>query len=283
MSGVEYGSPQKTAFRDPLTYEIFCDPVILTQTGITYERFVIEAHLVSKKTCPVTGAILEDLQPLYKPNLALRSCIIELQESKYLSSNMCPCIDAHRITIHDRIGSGGGGEVWAATIAFPSGQTLPVAVKTPDPGGGTAAELRVTREIVNLGRMLDRRCSHVARLIGETSLGDRRCIVMARYEGSLADAVAARASTLPPLLRLLGYALDIVRGVSQVHDAGLCHLDLRPENVLLRRADDTLVVADLDLSVELEDSPAARADRSAQLSQAVGFPSFISPEGWTVG
>lgn len=97
---------------------------------------------------------------------------------------------------------------------------------------------------------------------------------MAQYDGSLADAVEEWASTPPPSHRLLGYALDIVSGVSQVHAAGLCHLDLRPENVLLRRADDALVVADLDLSVEIEESPAARAGNSAQLSQAVGFPSL---------
>ena len=145
MSVGELEKLTKAAFKDPLTTELFCDPVILVQTGISYERYVIEAHLSNKQTCPLTGTILKGSKPLYQPNLALRSCIIELQESKHFSSNTRPHIEAQRITIHDRIGSGGVGEVWAATLTFPSGITLPVAVKTPHPGGGTTAELRVSK------------------------------------------------------------------------------------------------------------------------------------------
>ena len=45
MSVGELEKLTKAAFKDPLTTELFCDPVILVQTGISYERYVIEAHV----------------------------------------------------------------------------------------------------------------------------------------------------------------------------------------------------------------------------------------------
>ncbi len=283
-------------FKDPLTLQPFCDPVILIQTGQSLERYVLEAHLSAKRTCPVTHDILEDLHPLYVPNVALRNAVDQwITSSGHDADGIGPPrpnnsspmkIDPSRITMHDRIGSGGGGEVWAADLMFASGHTLPVAVKTPDAAGGTAAEERLARELTHLEKANNRRCTNVVRLIGESKLGDRRCAVLARYDGSLADAAAAWAAapSPPALRRRLGYALDIVRGAAALHSAGLCHLDLRPENVLLHRAADALFVADLDLAVQLRDGDggAGAASGQTKVSQPVGHPSFIPPEGWQV-
>ncbi len=168
--------------------------------------------------------------------------------------------------------------MWAADLSFASGHKVPVAVKTPDPAGGAVAEERLARELKHLIRATDRRCTNVVRLIGESKLADRRCAVLARYDSSLADAVEAwsAAPSPPSLRRRLQYALDIVRGAAALHSAGLCHLDLRPENVLLHHAADALFVADLDLAVELRGEGeggvgACAAGGRTQVPQPVSF------------
>lgn len=288
-----------TVFKDPLTLQPFCDPVVLIQTGQSFERYVLEAHLSVHRTCPITHDILDERRPLYVPNVALRNAVDQWFTSNSSvnddngpmrpSHTKCWEIDPARLTMRDWIGSGGGGEVWAADLSFASGHKVRVAVKTPDVAGGLAAEERLAQELKHLGRATDRRCNNVVRLIGESKFDGRRCAVIARYDCNLADAadVWAAAPSSVPLRRRLGYALDIVRGVVALHSAGLCHLDLCPENVLLHRATDALFVADLDLATELlgksdEGSRTGTARGLTQESKPVGHPSFISPEGWQV-
>jgi serine/threonine-protein kinase len=77
--------------------------------------------------------------------------------------------------------------------------------------------------------------------------------------GRLAPSVAARV------------ALELVRGLEEIHAHGIVHRDLKPGNVLLGRSG---VVKIADFGVALD----ATSSQLTQTGQAVGTPAYMSPE-----
>lgn len=67
-------------FMCPISYEIMRDPVMLLETGITYERKKIEEWLSTHNTCPKTQMELKS--KALKPNIALKRSIEDWQEMK---------------------------------------------------------------------------------------------------------------------------------------------------------------------------------------------------------
>lgn len=57
----------------PISYDIMIDPVILVQTGHSYEAANIERWLGSHNTCPATGKVLTN--KIITPNHNLRHSI----------------------------------------------------------------------------------------------------------------------------------------------------------------------------------------------------------------
>jgi len=66
-------------------------------------------------------------------------------------------------------------------------------------------------------------------------------------------------------------ALEICRGLEEIHAQGIVHRDLKPSNVLLGRAGE-IKIADFGIAID------GTAPALTQVGHAVGTPSYMSPE-----
>ncbi len=74
----------------------------------------------------------------------------------------------------------------------------------------------------------------------------------------------------PPEIALL-LALEICRGLEEIHAQGIVHRDLKPSNVLLGRAGE-VKIADFGIAID------GTAQPLTQVGHAVGTPTYMSPE-----
>jgi serine/threonine-protein kinase len=85
----------------------------------------------------------------------------------------------------------------------------------------------------------------------------------------LASALRSAPRFAPRLAALI--ALEVARGLEQIHARGIVHRDLKPSNVLIRR-DGAVKIADFGIALE------ARGDALTETGHAVGTPLYMSPE-----
>ena len=69
------------SFYCPITHDVMADPVMLAETGQTFERAAILSWLQANQRCPLTNVQLQQSPPLIVPNFAMRSTIEEIQRS----------------------------------------------------------------------------------------------------------------------------------------------------------------------------------------------------------
>ena len=242
------GSPVPDGYECPITQEVMTDPVVAAD-GQSYERADITRWLAGHNTSPATGAVLASTA--LTPNVALRKAIAEWRERQPLA------LDPARLTLLDGpdgnpvvLGAGSFGRVVAGELKT-RGRPQPVAVKTlPDM---TRAEQRVQfdRELVPHIRAMQA-ADGVCRVLGTCEKDGRLCLVMRRYERSLADALEQRGGTLPAA-DVRRYGVCLARTLGELHAAGLVLQDIKPENVLLD-TQDSPVYADFGISAVLTHS-----------------------------
>jgi serine/threonine protein kinase len=133
--------------------------------------------------------------------------------------------EAGPYTLTRRIGSGGMGEVWAATA--PDGAE--VAVKLLPEGFGPDARARFAREVAAA-----RRVDHpgVQRVLDADAQAERPWLAMALVAGpTLAQRVATDGPIVGPELHDL--ATRLAEALAAVHAVGVVHRDVSPANVVL--------------------------------------------------
>ena len=111
--------------------------------------------------------------------------------------------------------------------------------------------------------------------VGQTEYGEPY-LVMELLEG---ESLGARLSRGPmSVAEVVSTGAGILRGLAAVHEAGLLHRDLKPDNVFLARvAGETVVkLVDFGISKHVED-PAART-KLTQTGTIVGTPHYMSVE-----
>ena len=171
--------------------------------------------------------------------------------------------------LHDRIGMGGMGEVYAAT--GPNG--APVAVKVLKPELATQPEVRrrFTRE-ARAAAKLDH--PHIVGLLDFGSEDGEFYIVMELVSGG---SLAAWRDNPPDGDTLVATIDQILQALAYAHARGVVHRDLKPENVLISFDTDGLPRAKvLDFGVVF-----FRDERDFDISgvQAlVGTPAYMAPE-----
>ena len=120
---------------------------------------------------------------------------------------------------------------------------------------------------------LARRVTHhnVARIFELGEHHGRRFLTMEYIDGEPLTALIERSGRIP--LNRAGELLrDICSGLTAVHNAGIVHRDIKPDNIMVARGD-RIVLSDFGIA------RAARSSSQTTLSTArAGTPAYMSPE-----
>ena len=171
-------------------------------------------------------------------------------------------------TVTRRLGTGGTGLVYAA---FDPDLDRQVALKLVPTGDDATATMRVFQEARTLARLTD---PHVVDVYEVGRHEDHVFIVMALVEGCTADAWAEHEA--PSVSRICGVFARLATGLAAVHDAGLCHRDVKPTNVLVGRGDAPCLI-DFGLAAPASGREPAPRERGPS-GAALGTPGYLAPE-----
>jgi serine/threonine-protein kinase len=181
------------------------------------------------------------------------------------------------LVLGPRLGRGGTAEVLLATQRALHRE---VAVKRPHAREPTA-DIALRQEAWALGQLEHPNIVPVHDLVVEEG---RPLLVMKRIEGvpweqTLADDGKLPAdATADPFAWHLGVLQTVCNAVAFAHDRGFLHRDLKPQNVLIGRYGEVVVV-DWGLALSLEPDPTGRlADRGQEATHIVGTPAYMAPE-----
>ncbi|MBP8150066.1 MAG: protein kinase [Limnohabitans sp.] len=148
---------------------------------------------------------------------------------------------------------------------------FPMAMKIPRMTAGDGAENIVSFEI-ELQILSELKGTHVPRFVAAGDLSRLPYLVMEYVEGqTLQHWLDHRETVTVPEMAALGAAM--ARAAHSLHQQNVCHLDLKPANVLIR-PDGSAVMLDFGLSCHAH-YPDLLAE---ELRKAVGSPVWISPE-----
>ena len=159
-----------------------------------------------------------------------------------------------------RLGAGGGGEVWAVRDRVTE-RVLALKVLASDAGEGEVMAL--VREAVALSGARGARACRASWRSGRCRDSGRRYMVRELVEGqSLEDVLDASGEA--PWLEPLAQAAD---QLTVLHRAGLLHGDVKPANIIVgERGAGTLV--DLGLAAPWREGGASRAGAHAEVRRA---------------
>lgn len=173
--------------------------------------------------------------------------------------------------LEEPIGQGGMATVWRAVHT-----TLdrPVAVKFLE-AVGTGSEELAARFLQEAKLAANLRHRHVVDILDFGVVGDGKpFMVMELLEGkSLADRYTdGPAVTDWELLEIVAMTLS---GLAAVHDAGILHRDVKPENIFLVQDADGIFPKLLDFGISRGFGAQGRVTRTGVV---VGTPQYMSPE-----
>ncbi|MGZ4488932.1 MAG: serine/threonine-protein kinase [Nocardioides sp.] len=173
----------------------------------------------------------------------------------------------------DRLGVGGFATVW---LYHDAELRSDVAVKAL--ADNWAQRLDVRERFLEEARILRRADSdHIVRVydIGEAE-GTPYFVMTYADLGSLATLLV-EGEPMPPA-RVVDLVAQAGAGLAVLHDHGVVHRDIKPQNLLLRSggsAGDRLLVADLGVAKAML--------HASGLTQVVGTPAYMAPEQATGG
>jgi eukaryotic-like serine/threonine-protein kinase len=180
---------------------------------------------------------------------------------------MTPEQIAGRYELQRRLGHGGMATVYLATDRE---LRRPVAVKilADNLAGDETLRQRFKRE-ARLAAKLDH--PNVVQVYDVGEEGERSFIVMEYVDGgTLADRLDSPRGL--PAAERLSVLQQMCEGLAHAHDRGLVHRDIKPQNLLIRRGDGCLKIADFGIA------RAAEETRLTQTGRVVGTDRYMAPE-----
>ena len=110
---------------------------------------------------------------------------------------------------------------------------------------------------------------HVARIVGHGNYDNYAYLVMEFFEGGdLNKRLAGQAVPPPEALR---FFRELMFALGDIHERGILHRDLKPQNLMFRR-DGSLAIVDFGIAKNI-----AAADRT-NAGEVLGTPRYMSPE-----
>ena len=185
---------------------------------------------------------------------------------------LAPGTEIDGFVVHQCIHAGGMAHIYRVARTDASQDPgFALAMKVPRMTAGDGAENIVSFEI-ELQILPALTGSHVPRFIAAGDLARLPYLAMEYVEGhTLQHWLDARERPDAPTIARLGAAL--ARAAHSLHQQNVCHLDLKPANVLVR-PDGSVVLLDFGLSCHAH-YPDLLAE---EMREAVGSPAWIAPE-----
>ena len=265
--------PIPQAFICPITQDVLVDPVS-TADGQTYSRAAIERWLASHRTSPVSNEVLAHRN--VTPNHALRNAIEEWREQRPMAIDgaAVDLLSAGGGVGLELLGEGSFGRVVAGTLASGSGRPpLRVALKML-PAMTRDDERRAFERELKAHMHAARQCDGVCVLHGTCEKvvdgTPRTCIVMKRYERSLAEVIRQAGGPLDEAI-VRRYGCTLFRTLRQLHEVELVVQDIKPDNILVDSHDE-LVIADFGLAEVM------RTRTRIMPSSVRGTVNYMAPE-----
>ncbi|MDX1501310.1 MAG: WD40 repeat domain-containing serine/threonine-protein kinase [Thermoanaerobaculia bacterium] len=168
-----------------------------------------------------------------------------------------------RYRLRSHLGSGGMGEVWRA---FDLKLRVDVALKSLRSELIRDAEaLEMLRQEVRLAREVI--SPNVCRVFDLQEVGDQEWISMEYVDGTTLQEIVRERGPLA-LDEAREIASQFLAGLGAIHEAGLVHRDVKPENLMVTRAG-RVVVMDFGIAKSLEEGAGGVVS---------GTPAYMSPE-----
>lgn len=166
------------------------------------------------------------------------------------------------------LGEGATSFVYAASSPLAPGQSLAVKILKPTGVGDESNKLRLLRSLKSSTGLSHPNLVKLYKA-GQTEDG-RPFLLLERLKGSTLDQFLKREKRLP-FPEVLSIALPLCDVLGYLHQQGVVHRDVKPENVFLT-SDGGLKLMDLEIS---------RSQESESLTRtgfAIGTPYYIAPE-----
>jgi tetratricopeptide (TPR) repeat protein/TolB-like protein len=172
-----------------------------------------------------------------------------------------------RYRIESLLGEGGMGTVYKATDKE-LGRTVALKLVRPEYAASPAAMARFRQEL-----LLASKISHknILRIHDLGDAGGMKFITMAYVEGQ--DLGRLLEAGRLPLDRVLGFARQLCSALDAAHSEEVVHRDLKPNNILVDKADN-LFVMDFGLAKSFEND----ATMMTRTGQILGTPRYMAPE-----
>lgn len=187
------------------------------------------------------------------------------QEAAHAVPAAAPAAAAGTLIMQERLGAGGFGVVYRA---FDPMLGHFVAVKETPLNASPAQCAALQAEFATLTSL------HHPNIVTVTSLrlddGVAR-VVMEWMPGGSLGSVLRRAGHRLHEAAIRRFMRDALLGLAYLHERGICHLDIKPENMLLA-ADGTMKLADFGTA------KIAETGQSAVTNRVVGTPAYMPPE-----
>ncbi len=182
-------------------------------------------------------------------------------DSSPASGDSMPKIEGYRVV--RRIGRGGTSTVY---LGLPMQGGAPHALKVLDIIDNEALVQRFIEEHALIAQL---RHPNVVRIYGQEFTAAHAYIAMEYVSGGDLRSLIAAGVRPSNALRILA---QIAAGLAAIHEAGILHMDLKPDNVMLRE-DGSLAIADFGIAQTKD-----KAARGSQDDEAFGTPQYVSPE-----
>ena len=188
---------------------------------------------------------------------------------------MEPGTELDGFRIGECLHAGGMAHVYAVSYADDRASPFPMVMKVPRMTAGDGAENIVGFE-VELQMLQVLQGPHVPRLVASGDLIHLPYLVMEHIPGqSLQQWLDERQATRTPVSveDIVRIGTATAKALQNLHAQNVCHLDLKPANLLLR-PEGRVVLLDFGLSCHAH-YPDLLAE---QMRKAVGSPTWIAPE-----